>query len=131
MANTPTRMQQIRLILQAHSQGQKIRAIARQMELSRNTVKDYLRRCLAFEADVRVLLSMSDEELSNIAYQQASVEAPNERRADFERRAKDWLVELGKVGVTRQMLWTVTNHEKCTSKLHEKCTTEIKVRRCY
>lgn len=106
MGNTPKGMAQIRLILQAHSQEQGMRTIARQLKLSRNTVKDYLRRCLAFEPDVKVLLSMSDEELASIAYPQAVKEPQEERRTDFERRAKDWLVELGKVGVTRQLLWT-------------------------
>lgn len=106
MANTPKRMSQIRLLLQAHAQGQKIRAMARQLDLSRNTIKEYLRRCLAFEPDVAVLLSMSDDELASIAYHQPVKSPPDERQADFERRAKDWLIELGKVGVTRQLLWT-------------------------
>jgi transposase len=105
MANTPKRMQQIRMLLQAYGRGQKIRALSRQLKISRNTVKDYLRRCLAYESDVEVLLSLSDEELSSIAYGQAVGAPADDRRIDFDSRVKDWLIELGKVGVTRQLLW--------------------------
>lgn len=105
MANRPKRMQQIRLILQAHSKEQKIRAIASQLSISRNTVKEYLGRCLDYEPDVKVLLSLNDEELSGIAYGQTKSKPVDERRADFEERIKGWVAELGKVGVTRQLLW--------------------------
>ena len=105
MANTLTRMQQIRMILQAHSRGQKIRAIARTVGLDRNTVRTYLRRCLAHEADTQALLLLSDEALSGIAYEPIAEKAVDGRLADFEQRLPGWLIELGKTGVTRQLLW--------------------------
>lgn len=105
MGNIHTRMQQIRLILQAHSRGEKIRAIARGTGLDRNTVRAYLRRCLAHEPDPLVLLALSDEELSVIAYEAAEEKNVDERLADFEKRLPGWSAELGKVGVTRQLLW--------------------------
>lgn len=105
MANTPTRMQQIRLALQAHSQGKKIREIARAVHLDRNTVRAYLRRCLRHEEDSKTLLSLSDEALSAIAYTPPAEKAVDGRLADFEQRLPGWLAELGKTGVTRHLLW--------------------------
>lgn len=64
-------MQQIRLILQMHSRGEKIRAISRQLNLDRNTVRSYLRRCVSHNPDVDTLLGLSDEALSQIAYEPA------------------------------------------------------------
>lgn len=107
MANTPTRMQQIRLILQAHGRGQKIRAISRQVGLDRNTIRSYLRRCLAHSADVEALLSLSDEGLSQIAYEAPAGEKKKEddRSVDLAQRLPTLIIELGKTGVTRQLLW--------------------------
>lgn len=105
MGNTPKRMNQIRLILQLHAKGHKVRAITRQLGMSRNTVRDYLRRCLDFEPNAQVLLALSEEELSAIAYGQPPGPGRGDRQADFEKRAPDLVLELGKVGVTRLLLW--------------------------
>ena len=105
MANTPTRMQQIRLILQAHERGEKIRAISRHTGLDRNTIRTYLRRCLAQDTDLQTLLSLSDEALGQIVYEAPVAKPVDDRQADLERRLPELIMELGKTGVTRQLLW--------------------------
>lgn len=106
MANTPTRMQQIRLILQMHSRGEKIRAISRQLNLDRNTVRSYLRRCVSHNPDVDTLLGLSDEALSQIAYEPAMEKKKGDDRAvDLSGRLAGLVEDLRKPGVTRQLLW--------------------------
>ncbi|MCB9051344.1 MAG: hypothetical protein H6556_18090 [Lewinellaceae bacterium] len=68
-------------------------------------MRTYLRRCLAHEADTQALLLLSDEALSRIAYEPIAEKAVDGRLADFEQRLPGWLIELGKTGVTRQLLW--------------------------
>lgn len=52
-------------------------------------------------------MSLSDEGLSQIAYEVPAIEKKKEddRSVDFERRLPELLLELGKTGVTRQLLW--------------------------
>ncbi|MCB9282930.1 MAG: IS21 family transposase [Lewinellaceae bacterium] len=99
-------MQQIRLILQLHSRGEKIRAISRQINLDRNTVRAYLRRCLLHNSDVDALLGLSDEALGQIAYEPAIEKKKGDKRIiDLEGRLPELVRELSKTGVTRQLLW--------------------------
>jgi DNA-binding NarL/FixJ family response regulator len=45
MAGKPRPMSQIKQLLRLHSQGYSIKAIARTLGISKNTVKSYLRMC--------------------------------------------------------------------------------------
>nr|MBI1230949.1 helix-turn-helix domain-containing protein [Cytophagales bacterium] len=44
MAGKPKRMSQIKQLLRLHQEGWKIKTIARELEISKNTVKAYLQR---------------------------------------------------------------------------------------
>ena len=56
----PKRMDQIKAILRNFHHGQSIKATARQLKVSKNTVRDYLRRALEHSNDVLKLLELED-----------------------------------------------------------------------
>jgi transposase len=96
------RMDQIKSILKNYLLSGSIKATARQLNMSRNTVREYVRRALAYNSHLEDLLEMEEEELQSIFY---AKEKNNERLADFEQRVDEWLQDLPKKGVTRHLLW--------------------------
>ena len=65
MAYKPTRMNQIRKIIEYRQNGLSIRRIARLLGMSRNTVKQYIRR---FEERDLSIKDLDDPELSREIY---------------------------------------------------------------
>ncbi len=59
----PLRMHQIRRIIELHEQGRSIRETERLTGLSRNTVREYLRRISGSGLTPAELLSLNDESL--------------------------------------------------------------------
>jgi DNA invertase Pin-like site-specific DNA recombinase len=68
MANNLVSMQHIRLLLQYTLKGFPQRKIARELSLSRNTVKRYTNRLTASEYSLAELLQLDDAKLSSITY---------------------------------------------------------------
>jgi len=64
----PLRMHQIRRILELQSNGQSIRHTERLTGLSRNTIREYLRRIVAAGLDVRQALDLEEDSLAAIVY---------------------------------------------------------------
>ena len=62
------RMEQIKTLLRNYLASGSIEATARQLKVSKNTVRDYLRCAEASSADLAPLLEMDDESLSQIFY---------------------------------------------------------------
>ena len=102
MAYKPTRMDQIKRIIEYQQAGNSMRRIARLLGMSRNTVRQYIRR---FED-----LGFSIQDLDDPALCQEIYRSKNKSidpiEIDFQARLPDLVKELGKVGVTRQLLWT-------------------------
>lgn len=103
-------MHQIRRIIELQLQGRSIREASRLTGLSRNTVRDYLRRMSASGTTWTELLNMDDESLSDLAYVPAIEKSGAGRLADdrhvyLESRMEYFCGELKKRGVTRQLLW--------------------------
>jgi transposase len=99
------RMDQIKAILRNYHHSKSIKATARQLLVSKNTVRDYLRRAFAYTADIQQLLDMEDSLLDQILNPIDSFEKQKERLLDFESQVAGWVQDLKKVGVTRQLLW--------------------------
>ena len=102
MAYKPTRMDQIKKIIEYQQKGFSIRRIARVLGISRNTVKQYIRR---FEERDLSVKDLNDPKFSREIYRSDQKEE-DPRELDFQRRLPKLLKELGKIGVSRQLLWT-------------------------
>ena len=98
MAQKPIEMEQLKQVLQLSKEGVKIREIARRVGICRNSVRNYLR--LLESKD------LSDKELAENAYNNEQQDAQTQRHYDLVQHFMAHVKELGKPGVTRQLLWT-------------------------
>ena len=107
------RMDQVKSILQTYLSTRSIKGTARQLKVSKNTIRSYLRRCRAYlkeqgttkdEESLSNILSLDDEKLVSIFYLETAQEETN-RAQTFSQKVSYWLAELRRVGVTRQLLW--------------------------
>ena len=101
---TPKRMDQIRAILSNYLISGKVKVTARQLKISKNTVKEYVRRAEGHSKDLSRVLELNDEALGRIIYG-SEVRKTDERLSVLESHLEDWLEELRRVGVTRELLW--------------------------
>lgn len=101
---TPKRMDQIRAILSNYLISGKVKVTARQLKISKNTVKEYVRRAEGYSKDLSKVLELNDEALGQIIYGSDGRKA-DERLSVFESHLDDWLEELRRVGVTRELVW--------------------------
>lgn len=98
-------MQIVRSIIQQLQRGFFHRRIARELQLSRNTVKQYASRLTGSTHSLEVLQQMDDAGLSAIVHAAAKQVQPDARRTDFTYRIDYFLSELKRTGVTRLLLW--------------------------
>ncbi len=98
------RMDQVKAIIKTYVATQSFKATARQLRISKNTVKEYIRRGESAQSDLSKLLMLSDEEFLAIFYSDKN-KSDNERTAIFLSKVDDWITELRKVGVTKHLLW--------------------------
>ena len=104
MAGKPKPMSQIKQLLQLHQQGKNKKFIARSLGISKNTVKAYLAKLVLSPLDIQSLLTLDDPVLE--AKFHAGNPAYKDDRFDHFKANLDYFSkELGKVGVTRQLLW--------------------------
>ncbi|HXC06619.1 MAG TPA: IS21 family transposase [Bacteroidia bacterium] len=99
MAQKPIEMEQLKQVLQLSKEGVKIREIARRVGISRNSVRNYLR--LLESKD-----HLSDKDLAENAYNNEQQDSQTQRHYDLVQHFIAHVKELGKPGVTRQLLWT-------------------------
>lgn len=98
-------MQYVRSIILQLQKGYSQRRIARELQLSRNTVKQYANRLLNGSYSLQQLQHMDDAALACIIYAHSKLSQPDSRREDFEGRLPYFTQELKRTGVTRQLLW--------------------------
>jgi transposase len=104
MAGKPKRMGQIKQLLRLHEQGHGKKTIARQLNMSKNTVKAYLQKIETGEFPIDSLLLLDEPVLEgklfagNPSYKQDRYEGIKDELGYFSK-------ELAKVGVTRKVLW--------------------------
>lgn len=106
MSNKVITMHQIRSILQYLIKGYSLRAISRELKISRPTIREYVSRLQNHNDPLAQLQSLDDAGLSAIVYA-TSEKAPAEdsRKTDFLQRINYFLNELSRTGVTRLLLW--------------------------
>jgi transposase len=98
------RMDQIKSVLRNYLACGSIKGTARQLKMSKNTVREYLRRAQAHCSELSELLDLEDEKLHQIFYPSEAQQASHRSKV-FDEQVDYWLKELGRVGVTRQLLW--------------------------
>jgi len=104
MAGKPKPMSQIKQLLRLHKQGTGVKTIARNLGISKNTVKSYLSKLSEKKTGIDELLSLADPELElkfhagNPAYKDERFEHLKSLLDYFEK-------ELDRVGVNRIVLW--------------------------
>jgi transposase len=106
----PLRMHQIRRIIEMQLEGRSIRQTVRLTNLSRNTVRDYLRRLSSSGLNLKELLLLDDESLGAVVYTDPNEKfsagrAVDDRHANLRGLLESYCLELKKRGVTRQLLW--------------------------
>ena len=106
----PLRMHQIKRIIELQNEGRSIRETERFTGLSRNTIREYLRRISASGLTCGELLCLDEESLNAIIYvdeieKNRSGRTTDERYISFEQQAEYFTSELRKRGVTRHLLW--------------------------
>ncbi len=97
------RMDQVKAIIQNYLSTNSIKATARQLKVSKNTVRNYLRRGKSHEKDLSKLLMLEDDAFHRIFYGAGNEERSREKV--FSDRVEYWLKELRRTGVTRYLLW--------------------------
>ena len=101
---TPKRMDQIRAILSNYLISGKTKITARQLKVSKNTVKTYVRRAEGYSSDLLKVLELDDIALEQIICGTESAKT-DKRLSIFEGQVDKWLDDLRKVGVTRELIW--------------------------
>jgi len=105
MANKTITMLQIRKVLQLLDQGFSQRRIAREVDISRNTVQDYCLKFFKTGLSVKQLLALNNYELNQCVIPDRSVPLKDNRYERLAPRLPDYLKELNRTGVTRLLLW--------------------------
>src|SRR5436309_16089256 len=105
MSNKLVTMQQIRLIIHHLQRGLSGRKIAKELGLSRNTVKLYTDRIEGCSYPLESLQKLDDTALSAVAYPSLEKLEQAPRRSDLTAHIPDFLEDLKGIGVTRRLLW--------------------------
>ena len=104
MAGKPKSMSQIKQLLQLYDQGKNKKFIARSLGISKNTVKAYLAKLALSPLDIKSLLILDDPILEG-KFHAGNPAYKDERFDHFKANLDYFSKELGKVGVTRRLLW--------------------------
>ena len=104
MAGKPKPMSQIKQLLQLHEQGKNKKFIARSLGISKNTVKAYLAKLAVSPLNIESLLTLDDPVLEG-KFHPGNPAYKDERFDHFKANLDYFVKELGRVGVTKQLLW--------------------------
>lgn len=104
------RMHQIRSIIELKQQGRGIRDIRRLTGSSRITIRGYLSRISSAGLTLSQALALDDDSLSAIVYVDDTEKGSagrnvDDRYATLTEKLDSYCAELGKRGVTKQLLW--------------------------
>lgn len=106
MAFKPTRMNQVKSILKDLSAGEPIKKTSRIYKISRNTIKKYWSIFKSSGLEISQIDGMSDETFHLLFYVRPSDDnAELDRSADLKQRFPQLVNELGRRGVTRELLY--------------------------
>jgi len=98
------RMDQVRYILETYLDTKSIKGTARRLQISKNTVREYVRRVQTHFKDLSEALELSEEALMHLLYK-ADDDGSGAREIAFNNQMAYWIAELRRVGVTKKLLW--------------------------
>jgi len=104
MAGKPKPMSQIKQLLRQHKQGTGAKTIARNLGISKNTVKSYLAKLPDIKMGIDELLSLEDPELE-LKFHAGNPAYKDERFEHLKNHLDYFEKELGRVGINRKVLW--------------------------
>ena len=104
MTNKQLGMEKIRQVLRCYSQGYGTKSISSMLTVSRNTVKKYLQVFQRSGLDYEGVLSLSDQELSELFHEKTRVKTESERMEELKSLLPEYCKRLQKKGVTRESL---------------------------
>ena len=104
MSNKQLGMEKIRQVLRCYSQGYGTKSISSMLTVSRNTVKKYLQVFQRSGLDYEGVLSLSDQELSELFHEKTRVKTESERMEELKSLLPEYCKRLQKKGVTREAL---------------------------
>lgn len=98
------RMDQVRMILQTYKETGPIKGTARRLQVSKNTVREYIRRWKDCKEDFSQVFALTDTELWQVIHADVE-EGSGNREGIFMDLIDYWVKELRRVGVTKKLLW--------------------------
>jgi len=104
MAGKIKEMSLVKQILQQHKQGYGNKTIARNLTISKNTVKSYLAKYRCTKLSLDTLLKMEDHALEKV-FHAGNPAYKDKRFEDLKEQLDYYAVELKKVGVTQKLIW--------------------------
>jgi transposase len=104
MAGKPKRMGQIKQMILLRQQGIGVKTIARELGMSKNTVKTYLQKIEALKSSTEELLRLDDPVLE-IKFLAGTPSYKQDRYDEIKSNLDYYFEELKKPGVTRHLLW--------------------------
>lgn len=105
MAGKIKSMSQIKQLLRMHKKGDAIKSIARELQMSKNTVKVYLEKLSHLPDSIDRLLELDDPVLEARFHSGNPSYKPDQRYEHLKQQLEYLNKELKKTGVTRQLLW--------------------------
>lgn len=110
MAGKPKPMSQVKQLLKLHQQGWKIKTIARDLGLSKNTVKSYLEKVRIANWSIDMLLTL-EEPVLEAKFHAGNPAYKDDRYERLKNKLDDYAKELNKTGVTKLLLWDEYHEE--------------------
>lgn len=104
MAGKPKKMSQAKQILQMHKQDFGNKTIARNLGISKNTVKSYLDKYRSSKLSLETLLKMEDHNLEKV-FHPGNPAYKDTRFDDLKTNLDYYGQELKRIGVTKKLLW--------------------------
>lgn len=104
MAGKPKSMSLIKQLLKLYRQGYKIKRMARELGISKNTVKSYLSKTEENKWNVEDLIALENPELE-AKFHAGHPAYKDDRYDQLKGQLDDLVKELGKRGVTKNLLW--------------------------
>jgi len=104
MAGKPINMSTAKQIIALRNQGKKIKQIVKILGISKNTVKNYLKKMELLEVKPCDLLNMEDMQVEKMFHSGNPSYKPEKRYENLKKEMDYYVAELKKTGVTRQLL---------------------------
>ena len=107
MPNKQLGVEKIRQVLRCYSQGHGTKSISSMLTVSRNTVKKYLQVFQRSGLDYEGILSLSDQELSELFHEKTKVKTESERMEELKSLLPEYCKRLPRVSLFPSgWLWT-------------------------